>query len=90
MNNLYIFLSIILILLISNIHLIRKKDKFRINLLIDGVVNKILLGFMLLIFLFENFLVGMLFMVLLLILQSENIKKTEKIEGFYDYYKNIC
>ena len=90
MNNLYIFLSIILILLISNIHLIRKKDKFRINLLIDGVVNKILLGFLLLIFLFENFLVGMLFMVLLLILQSENIKKTEKIEGFYDYYKNIC
>ena len=90
MNNLYIFLSIILILLISNIHLIRKKDKFRINLLIDGVVNKILLGFLLLIFLFENFLVGMLFMVLLLILQSENIKKTEKIEGFYDYYTNIC
>tara|TARA_X000000950_G_C13902672_1_gene655475 strand:- start:2578 stop:2850 length:273 start_codon:yes stop_codon:yes gene_type:complete len=90
MNNLYIFLSIILILLISNIHLIRKKDKFRINLLIDGVVNKILLGFLLLIFLFENFLLGMLFMVLLLILQSENIKKTENIEGFYDYYKNIC
>ena len=90
MNNLYIFLSIILILLISNIHLIRKKDKFRINLLIDGVVNKILLGFLLLIFLFENFLLGMLFMVLLLILQIENIKKTENIEGFYDYYKNIC
>ena len=45
MNNLYIFLSVILILLISNIHLIRKKDKFRINLLIDGVLNKILLGF---------------------------------------------
>ena len=90
MNNLYIFLSIILILIISNIHLIRKKDKFRINLLIDGVVNKILLGFLLLIFLFENFLLGMLFMVLLLILQSENIKKTENIEGFYDYYKNIC
>ncbi len=90
MNNLYIFLSIILILLISNVHLIRKKDKFRINLLIDGVVNKILLGFLLLIILFENFLLGLLFMVLLLILQSENIKKSEKIEGFYDYYKNIC
>ena len=90
MKNLYIILSIVLILIISNIHLIRKKDKFRINLLIDGVVNKILLGFLLLIFLFENFLLGMLFMVLLLILQSENIKKTENIEGFYDYYKNIC
>jgi hypothetical protein len=90
MNNLYIFLSIILILLISNIHLLRKKDKFRVNLLIDGVVNKILLGFLLLIILFENLLLGVLFMVLLLVLQSENTKKSEKIEGFYDYYKNIC
>ena len=90
MNNLYIFLSVILILLISNIHLIRKKDKFRINLLIDGILNKILLGLLLLIVLFENFLLGMLFMVLLVILQSENIKQSEKIEGFYDYYKNIC
>ena len=83
-------MSVILILLISNIHLIRKKDKFRINLLIDGVLNKILLGLLLLIVLFENFLLGMLFMVLLVILQSENIKQSEKIEGFYDYYKNIC
>ena len=90
MNNLYIFLSVILILLISNIHLLRKKDKFRVNLLIDGVVNKILLGFLLLIILFENLLLGVLFMVLLLVLQSENTKKSEKIEGFYDYYKNIC
>ena len=90
MNNLYIFLSIILILLISNIHLIRKKDKFRINLLIDGVVNKVLLGFLLLILLFENFLLGILFMILLLMLQSETTKNSEKIEGFYDYYKNIC
>ena len=90
MNNLYIFLSVILILLISNIHLLRKKDKFRVNLLIDGVVNKILLGFLLLIILFENLLLGVLFMVLLLVLQSENTKKSEKLEGFYDYYKNIC
>ena len=90
MNNLYIFLSVILILLISNIHLLRKKDKFRINLLIDGFVNKILLGFLLLIILFENLLLGVLFMVLLLVLQSENTKKSEKLEGFYDYYKNIC
>ena len=90
MNNLYIFLSIILILLISNIHLLRKKDKFRVNLLIDGVVNKILLGFLLLIILFENLLLGVLFMVLLLVLQSENTKKSEQIDGFYDYYKNTC
>ena len=90
MNNLYILLSVILILLISNIHLFRKKDKFRLNLLIDGVVNKILIGFLMLIIIFENFLLGVLFMILILVVQSENVKKQENIEGFNDYYKNIC
>lgn len=90
MNNFYIILAVVLILVSSNIHLIRKKDKFRLNLLIDGVVNKILIGFLLLIILFENLLLGILFMILILIVQSENIKKQENIEGFNDYYKNIC
>jgi len=90
MNNFYILLAIILILLSSNIHLIRKKDKFRLNLLIDGVVNKILIGFLLLIILFENILLGILFMILILVVQSENVKNYENIEGFNDYYKNIC
>jgi hypothetical protein len=90
MNSLYIIVCFVLVIIISTVHNFRKKDKFRINLLIDGVLNKILLGFLLLIIIFENFLIGLLFMVLLLVLQSENIKKHENIEGFNDYYKNIC
>ena len=36
---------------------------------------------------FENFFTWHVIYVPLLILQSENIKKTENIEGFYDYHK---
>ena len=65
-SNLYLILSIILIILASNIHLFRNKDKFRITLLVDGIINKILLGFLLLVILFENYLLGLLFMIVLL------------------------
>ena len=85
-SNLYLILSIILIILASNIHLFRNKDKFRITLLVDGIINKILLGFLLLVILFENYLLGLLFMIVLLILQIEN---KNSMEGFSDYYKNI-
>ena len=43
----------------------------------------------LLIILFENILLGILFMILILVVQSENVKNYENIEGFNDYYKNI-
>lgn len=84
---LYNVLYIITILLIINIPMLRNKDKFRLNLLFDGVINKILLGVLLCILLFDNFMLGLLFMLLLLIINLE-IKNTSKnIEGFSDYFK---
>ena len=84
---LYNVLYIITILLIINIPMLRNKDKFRLNLLFDGVLNKILLGILLCIILFDNFMLGLLFMLLLLIINLE-IKNTSKnIEGFSDYFK---
>lgn len=85
-----ILLCLVLIILIVNIPNLRKKDKFRINLLVDGILNKMILGLLLLIILFENFILGMLFMLLLLGLHLENSKKSETFEGFTDYYKNMC
>ena len=79
-----------IILVIANINKLTNKNKFRITLLVDGILNKILLGLLLCITLFENFLLGVLFMILLLILQMENMKNKENIEGFEDYYKNVC
>ena len=90
LQNIYYIVFIILILLISNIENLTKKNKFRITLLIDGILNKILLGFLLCIILFDNFLCGILFMILLLVLQMENMNNKHNIEGFEDYYKNVC
>ena len=81
--------SLILIIFILNIHNLSRKNKFRITLLVDGIINKVLLGILLCIILFENFLLGILFMIFLLLLNMENQKK-ENIEGFSDYFKNIC
>ena len=89
-QKIYLVLSLLLIFFILNIQYLSKKNKFRITLLIDGIINKCLLGFLLCIIIFEDFLLGMLFMLFLLILHLENQKKKENIEGFSDYYKNIC
>ena len=85
----YLLFSLILIIFILNIHNLSRKNKFRITLLVDGIINKVLLGILLCIILFENFLLGLLFMIFLLLLNMENQKK-ENIEGFSDYFKNIC
>ena len=90
LQNIYFILSVLLILFIVNIHKLSSQNKFRINLLVDGVINKILLGLLLCIIIFDNFLLGILFMIFLLILQLENQNKNATIEGFSDYYKNIC
>jgi hypothetical protein len=86
----YYIVCIILILVIINLKYLTKKNKFRITLLVDGILNKILLGILLCIILFEHFQLGVIFMILLLILQMENINNKNNIEGFKDYYKNVC
>ena len=85
-----IVLCLVLIVAIVNIPNLKNKDKFRINLLVDGILNKIILGLLLLVILFENFLLGMLFMLFLVVLHLENSKNSETLEGFTDYYKNVC
>ena len=89
-QKIYYIVSILLILVIVNVRHLTNKNKFRITLLIDGILNKILLGLLLCVILFEDFLLGMLFMILLLILQMENLSNKQNIEGFEDYYKNVC
>jgi hypothetical protein len=85
-KTLYYVTCILLILVIVNVKNLNNKNKFRITLLIDGILNKILLGFLLCIILFENFLLGVLFMLLLLTLQMENQNNKNNIEGFQTYY----
>jgi hypothetical protein len=89
-QKLYYITCILLILVIVNIKNLTNKNKFRITLLVDGILNKILLGLLLCVILFENFQLGILFMILLLILQIENTNNKHNIEGFEDYYKNVC
>ena len=43
LRNIYFILSILIILIIVNVKNLSNKNKFRINLLVDGVINKILL-----------------------------------------------
>ena len=85
-NTLFLCASIILILFISNLHILKNKNKFRLTILTDGILNKILLGFLLLLILFEHFLAGLLFMIFILVVQIQQKNNTHKLEGFSNYF----
>ena len=71
----YLLFSLILIIFILNIHNLSRKNKFRITLLVDGIINKVLLGILLCIILFENFLLGILFMIFIIIKYGKSKKR---------------
>jgi hypothetical protein len=78
-------LTIILILLISMINKISNKNKFRLKLVTDGILNKILIIGLIFILFADNFLLGMLSIILLHTIMTFDINDIK--EGFQCYCK---
>ena len=87
-KKLVIMLSTVILFLIIIIENISNKNKFRLKLLLDGNINRILLFSFILFIVMENYQVGILLLLLyfLIILNIENNKKV--YEGFVDYFSN--
>lgn len=90
-NNTLVLVIIIVLIILFNIgliHTIDNKNKFRMTLLFDGIINKTLLLLIILFILIENKELGIICMVLFFTLYSTYlyIPKTHLLEGFQDYY----
>ena len=79
-------LTIILILLISMINKISNKNKFRLKLVTDGLLNKFLILSLIFILFIDNYLLGLLSIILLHTIMNFDVKDIK--EGFYNYCKN--
>ena len=79
-------LAIILILLISMINKISNKNKFRLKLVTDGLLNKFLILSLIFILFIDNYLLGLLSIILLHTIMNFDVKDIK--EGFYNYCKN--
>ena len=85
---LLLMLSIVILFLIIIIESISNKNKFRLKLLLDGNINRILLFSFMLFIVMENYQLGILLLLLyfLVILSIENNKNI--YEGFLEYFSN--
>ena len=84
---------LIALIIISNIVIVKtlnNKNKFRLSLLFDGLINKILLLTIVIFLLIENKMIGvvaiLIFFTLYIIYSI--VPKNEMVEGFKDYYSN--
>jgi hypothetical protein len=75
---------IILIIILININFVNNDKKFKINLLVENNINKILLSICILFLVIEDVKLGVLSFLLFFILLQQ---KDKNIEKFVNYYK---
>jgi hypothetical protein len=73
---------LVLILIIILIPHLNNKNKFRLSLLINGKLNTLFIFLFLLFIILENYLIGILLLLLYFVI---DIEKNDTIEGFTNY-----
>lgn len=81
--DIYRLLSIIVVILIVLYPYINDKNKFRMTLITNGNLNKFIIFLLLLFIILENYLLGILLMILYFIIETE-----KTFEGFIDYFSS--
>ena len=76
-------LYLLLILLITFIPKLSKKNKVRLSILVSNKISRLLILALILFALMENYTLGMLLLILYF---TVDLNKLETVEGFQDYY----
>ena len=87
-NKLVIMISSFILFLVIIIKNISNKNKFRLKLLLDGNINRLLLFSFMLFIVMESYQLGILLLILYFLV-TINIENNKKVyEGFIDYFTN--
>ena len=78
---------LILIFLITCIPHLNEKNKFRLNLVTDGLLNKLVILSIILFVMLENYVLGLLSVLLYFTILIETKKGSQTMEGFINYFK---
>lgn len=78
---------LILILLIAIIPNLNEKNKFKLNIATDGLLNKLVLLSIILFIMLENYVLGLLSVLLYFTILIETKKGSQTMEGFINYFK---
>ena len=77
-------LYLVLILIITFIPKLSKKNKVRLSILVSTKISRLLILALILFALMENYTLGILLLILYFTI---DLNKLETVEGFQDYYK---
>ena len=77
-------LYFVLILIITFIPKLSKKNKVRLSILVSTKISRLLILALILFALMENYTLGILLLILYFTI---DLNKLETVEGFQDYYK---
>ena len=77
-------LYLLLILLITFIPKLSKKNRIRLSILVSNKISRLLILALILFALMENYTLGILLLILYFVV---DLNKLETVEGFQDYYK---
>ena len=87
-KNIFILLVIIITLSICLYDSTSNKSKFKVKMLFDGILNKIIVLLIVVVAMIENFQIGILLMFgVFTVYVQQNSHKPKLIEGFSDYFK---
>lgn len=78
---------LILVLSIICIPHLNDKNKFRLNLATDGLLNKLVILSFILFVMLENYVLGLLSVLLYFTILIEIKKGSQTMEGFINYFK---
>ena len=81
------YVILILILLIAIIPNLNEKNKFKLNIATDGFLNKLVLLSIILFIMLENYVLGLLSVLLYFTILIETKKGSQTMEGFINYFK---
>lgn len=77
-------LYLLLILIITFIPKLSKKNRIRLSILVSNKISRLLILALILFALMENYTLGILLLILYFVV---DLNKLETVEGFQDYYK---
>ena len=80
-------LVLVLMIVIVAIPYLDDKNKFRLNLATDGLLNKVVILSIIFFIILENYIVGLLCAILYFVILIETQKGSQTMEGFINYFK---
>ena len=78
---------LVLITIIMTIPHLDETNKFRLNLVTDGLLNKVVILSIIFFIILENYVIGLLCAILYFVILIETQKGSQTMEGFINYFK---